>query len=231
MLIEGIKILVIKKSVKNLYLRISHKSGEVRVSAPRFMPESNIQNFVASKMPWIKAHIEKLKDQIKEAPKQYISGEEHLFQGEKYLLNIIESDSKTRVKMREEAFIDLYIKPGTTFEQKEKAMLTWYRDELGKCIPDLIAKWEPIMGVQVNDWRIKKMKTRWGTCNTRDKRIWINLELAQKPLSALEYLVVHELVHLLEGSHNARFKAFMDQFLPDWKERRSLLNGFMMKNL
>ena len=224
MLIEDLEVLVVRKKIKNIHLRILPPHGVVKVSVPRFMTEKAISIFITSKRSWIERNIEEAKKRPVQIPKQYISGEAHLFKGKKYLLNIIESDSKPRVAIREEAFIDLYIKPGTTFEQKEKVVLTWYRDELKKLIPELIAKWEPIMGVKVNDWRIKKMKTRWGTCNIQVKRVWVNLELIKKPLSALEYLVVHEMTHLLERGHNARFKAFMDQFLPDWKERKSRLN-------
>ncbi|NLY36323.1 MAG: M48 family metallopeptidase, partial [Tissierellia bacterium] len=144
--------------------------------------------------------------------------------GTRYLLNVIESSQKQRVELRNKRYMDLYVKPGHTREKRERVVREWYREELKKLIPEYVKKWESIMDVSVREWRIKLMKTRWGTCNIQAKRIWLNLELAKKNPRCLEYVVVHEMVHLFERKHNDRFKAYMDKFLPNWRGIRDELN-------
>jgi predicted metal-dependent hydrolase len=126
--------------------------------------------------------------------------------------------------MRDNQYIDVYIHENTTREQRRKVLTEWYRRQLKQLLPALIEKWQPIIDVEVKAWGVKQMKTRWGTCNIPAQRIWLNLELIKKPLNCLEYVVVHEMVHLLERHHNARFKAYMDEFLPHWREHKFALN-------
>ena len=145
--------------------------------------------------------------------------------GHPYILNVIESKEKQRVELRDRKYMELYIRPGHTKDKREKLLREWYRKELKALIPEYIQKWEKIIGVKVEDWGVKLMKTRWGTCNVRDKRIWINLELAKKNSRCLDYIIVHEMVHLLERKHNEQFKAYMDRFLPNWKSIKKELNG------
>jgi len=156
--------------------------------------------------------------------REYISGESHYFQGARYLLNVIEQPSPGRVVIRNKKKIDLYVRPQSTLVQRERIMLAWYRAYLKQTIPPLIDKWEQVIGVQVADWGVKQMKTRWGSCNIPACRIWINLELAKKSSRCLEYIVVHEMVHLLERHHNDILRAYMDKFLPQWRQYRQELN-------
>ena len=159
--------------------------------------------------------------------RQFVSGESHHCQGQSYLLNIIYHDTRPKVEIRDRTYIDLYVKPGSNQLQREKVMIDWHRSQLKKQIPGLIEKWEHIVGVELNDWCVKKMKTRWGTCNRKAKRIWINLELAKKPLHCLEFIIVHELTHLIERYHNDHFRALMDGFMPQWRQYKEELNRFI----
>ena len=228
MIVGSLQISIAKKAIKNLNLRILSPHGKVRVSAPLRISNDAIYTFVASKLPWINKQIEKLKNQERESKREYISGESHYFQGKRYLLNIIESSSPVKIEIRNKKYLDLHIKSGISRAKKREIMTEWYRTELKKQIPALLEKWQKIIGVETRDWRIKKMKTRWGTCNVQAKRIWINLELIKKPLNCLEYIIVHELTHLLERSHGKRFVAYMDKFMPQWRSHKNELNKFIL---
>lgn len=221
--VENIDIELIKKNIKNIHLTVHPPYGRVRLAVPNRMNDEAIMSFVISKLSWIKKQRNKyaLKEQIEV---EFVSGESHYYFGTKYLLNVIEMTGRQHVELRNNS-IDLYIRANSAFETREKVMTEWYRDNLKSVIPDYIEKWEKIIGVSVNEWGVKLMKTRWGTCNVRDKRIWINLELAKKNPRCLEYIVVHEMVHLLERYHNDNFKTYMNKFLPNWKIIRDELNG------
>lgn len=162
--------------------------------------------------------------QKRQPEKDFVSGESHYFLGTSYLLNVVETTKKQHAEIRISKYIDLYVRPDCSKEKREKVLSEWYRENLKSIIPEYIIKWEKVMGVKVNDFGIKLMKTRWGTCNVRDKRIWINLELAKKNPRCIEYVVVHEMVHLLERSHNDIFKGYMSKFLPNWKSIKDELN-------
>ena len=152
-----------------------------------------------------------------------VSGESHDVQGKRYKLDVIEVDGRPSVALRNGHTMELRVSSGTRRSDREAALHRWYRQLLRDQIPDLLAEWEPIVGVKVAEWRIRKMKTRWGSCNISDRRICLNLELVRKPRSCLEYILVHELVHMLERRHNHRFKTYMDRFLPDWRVRKDEL--------
>jgi predicted metal-dependent hydrolase len=153
-----------------------------------------------------------------------IGGESHYFLGRRYRLSVTERDGPNRITLNGTSGLTMHLRPGTDRDKREQLLYGWYRRHLKELVPDLIAKWQPIIGVQVDDWGIKRMKTRWGSCNARDHRVWLNLELAKKPPRCLEYVLVHELVHLLESHHNDRFKTLMDQFMPQWRLHRDELN-------
>lgn len=222
-IIDDIQIEVIKKKVKNLNLSVHPPDGKVKVTAPYKMNDETIENLISKKLPWIRKQQLKIKDQEWQPKKEFATGEIHYFGGEGYILNIVYASKKPMVEIKDNK-INLYVHEDSTADQRKKVMTEWYRYELKKQIPDLINKWEGKMGVRVNSWGVKIMKTRWGTCNTKAKRIWINLELAQKTPRCLEYIVVHEMTHLLEKYHNKRFYNFMDKFLPEWKEIKTELN-------
>lgn len=224
-IIGNIKIEVVKKKIKNLHLYVQPPNGRVKITAPIMMKDEIIRDFAASKLSWIKKHQARFQEKEREPKKEYISGEYHYYLGKRYLLNVVHTNKKQGVRIRENNQIDLFVREGSSVEKREHVMREWYRNELKKQVPDLIEKWENKIGVKVNSWGVKLMKTRWGTCNPKARRIWINLELAKKDPRCLEYIVVHEMVHLLERGHNKRFYAYMDQFLPDWKEIKKVLNG------
>lgn len=215
---------VVRKDIKNLHLRVRPPQGKVHVTAPYRITDYSIRSFIVSKLSWIKKHQLKFEGMRDQLELEYISGENHLYQGKSYLLNVIYYDATPKVEIRDNTYIDLYVRPGSNQLQREKVINDWYRSQLKEQVPYLLEKWEYVIGVELNDWGIKKMKTRWGSCNQRDKRIWLNLELAKKPLHCLEFIIVHELTHLLERRHNDRFKALMDNFVPEWRYYKEELN-------
>ncbi|HCX63024.1 MAG TPA: M48 family peptidase [Clostridiales bacterium] len=227
--VENIDIELVKKKIKNIHLSVRPPDGRVSLSVPYRMDDKAIKLFVESKLLWIKKQREKYSLQEQQV-KIYVSGESHYYFGESYLLNVYETTGRQHAELRDNKYIDLYVRAGSTAEKREKVMNEWYRYNLKQIIPEYIEKWEKIIGVTVNEWHIKLMKTRWGTCNVRDKRIWINLELAKKNPRCLEYIVVHEMVHLLERHHNDIFKSYMNKFLPNWKSIRDELNGLTFDN-
>ncbi|MBC7389484.1 MAG: M48 family metallopeptidase [Opitutaceae bacterium] len=218
-----IKIDLIQKNIKNVHLSVMPPYGDVRISAPLHLTEETIRLYAISKLSWIKKEQKKIRSQARESKREFINKETHYFQGRKYLLEIIEDDLQSKIVLQKK-HIQLFVKPNTNTEQCQLIFNEWYRSHLKKVIPTMIKKWEKILGVELRGFGIKQMKTKWGTCNIEVKRIWLNLELAKKPLHCLEYIVVHELVHLLERNHNERFLALMNKFLPDWRELKSELN-------
>lgn len=223
--IGGLQIAVSKKKIKNLYLKVSPPDGRVRVTAPLTMSDEAIREFVVAKLPWIRKQQGKMGRRERYREKEYVSGENYSFMGQSYTLNVITTNRKQRVELGKENRLDLYVRLGSTKEQRKKVITEWYRGELKKRIPELITKWEKEIGVRLNSWGVKQMKTRWGSCNPKAGRIWINLNLATKSPRCLEYVVLHELLHLREKYHNKRFYAYLGQYMPDWKEIRAELNA------
>ncbi len=223
--VENIDIELLRKKIKNIHLTVYPPDGRISLSVPKQMDDEAVRNFVVSKLDWINKQKSKLTTQEVQTEREYISGESHYFLGSKYLLNIIETTGKQHVELTNNKCLDLHARSGCSAENREKILSEWYRQNLKEIIPPLIEKWEKIIGVNVNDFGIKLMKTRWGTCNIRDGRIWLNLELAKKNPRCIEYIVVHEMVHLLEKYHNQNFKNYMNKFLPDWKVIKNELNG------
>ena len=224
--LEDIEIEVTRKSVKNLNIRIYPSEGRVAMSIPKRSSLRTAENFAKKKYSWIKRHLSKKRvlNSCKGKNSQYCSGEKHPVWGETKLLTVWDKNRKPEVDVYN-GTINLTVRPGSKREKRQSVLNEWYRAELKREIPKLIEKWEVPMGVRVNEFGVKRMKTRWGTCNIRAKRIWLSLELAKKDPKCLEYVVVHEMVHLLERLHSKRFYRLMDQFLPDWRERDKLLKG------
>jgi predicted metal-dependent hydrolase len=222
--LDGIAIEVIRKGIKYAYLRIHPATGRARISAPKRMSSNMIREFATSNLEWIRHEQAKFAVQH-QAERRMVSGESHDVQGERYRLEVVEVEGRTSVALRNGDTLELRVSAGTGRREREAALDRWYRELLRAQIPVLLAAWEPIVGVKVVEWRIRKMKTRWGSCNISDRRICLNLELITKPRSCLEYIVVHELVHILERHHNDQFKKYMDRFLPDWRVRKSELES------
>lgn len=220
----NIEIEVVRKDIKNLHLAVYPPNGRVRIAAPLRINDDLVRLFALSKLAWIKKHQAHFKAQTRQTEKEYLSGESHYFKGQRYLLNLIEHNAPAKVIIRNKTYLDIYVRTGSTKQQREKVMKEWYRRELKNDLPALIAKWQVIIGVTVADWGVKSMRTNWGSCNIKAKRIWLNLELAKKPIHSLEYVIVHEMVHLLEKYHNDRFKAYMDKFMPQWRLYKDELN-------
>ena len=222
MVIDGIQMEVSFKPIKNLYLRVSRQSGKIRVSAPLRAPVSMVEKFVRSKANWIDNQRSNL---LPETPSLlYNDGDLVSFFGSQIPIKHDYTNKSINAYLCNNAIM-LEIKADYGVEQRQKILDKLYRTELNSLTEKLVRKWEPIMNVRVQEIGIKKMKTKWGTCNICDKRIWLSLYLAKKRKEVIEMVVVHEMVHLLERLHNKRFYTFMDQFLPDWKERSQELDG------
>ena len=222
--IGDITIDVVSKRIKNMHLSVYPPTGRVRIAAPLEIDDEAIRLFAISKLAWIKRHQRNFEKQDRQSVRIFAERESHYFQGKRYLLRVTEREAPPSVELKFKTRIDLYVRPDSTLEQRVSILNEWYRKQLKSQIPALIDKWEKIMDVTVNDWGVKLMKTKWGTCNIEDKRIWINLELAKKPVHCLEFIVVHEMVHLLERNHSELFVGYMDKYMPGWKRLKEELN-------
>lgn len=229
-IVNDIVIDVVRKDIKNLHLAVYPPTGRVRIATPTKVDDEAVRLFAISKLAWIKKNQVKYVNQERQSERKYISGESHYFRGQRYLLNVIHHTGYPKVVIRNKKYIDLYIRDNYTVEQRENVMTNWYRKNLKQQIPALIEKWQKVVGVKVVEWEVKKMKTKWGTCNSEAKRIWLNLELAKKPEHCLEYIIVHEMVHFLERNHTDRFVAYMDKFMPVWQNFKQELNRFILKH-
>ena len=217
-----------KKNIKNINLRVYPPDGRVCISAPWRVNLEEIRAFALSKLGWIKKQQSKLRNRVKELPGEFTDKETHYFCGNPYSLQVVEADAAPGVVLAQDTMI-LRIRPGTPADQRQRVLDAWYRTQLKKMIPGLIVKWESRMQVIVKDFGIKKMKTRWGTCNRKAGRIWLNLELAKRPPGCLEYVVVHEMVHLLERYHNKHFYSLLDAFFPGWRLHKAELSKLPIK--
>ena len=223
--VSGIRVEVVRKNIKNLHLGVYPPQGRVRVAAPLVISDEAVRLAVIDKLGWIKRQKAKFSEQARQSQRELVNGESHYFLGRRYRLRVHEVDAPARVAVRGVASLDLFVRPDSLPAQRESVLLHWYREQLKLLIPFLLEKWQPIIGVQAKQWGIKRMKTKWGSCNPTAQRVWLNLELAKKPVLCLEYIVVHELVHLLERNHTERFTVLMDGFMPNWRACRETLNS------
>jgi len=222
--VSGIAVDVVRKDIKNLHLGVYPPHGRVRVAAPLVVNDEAVRLAVIDKLGWIKRQKAKFAGQPRQSQREMVNGESHYFLGQRYRLRVHEQDGAARVALRGVASLDLFIRRDTSPDQREAILLRWHREQLKALIPPLLEKWQPIFGVQVADWGIKKMKTKWGSCNPAARRVWFNLELAKKSVQCLEYIVVHELVHLLERHHNEQFMTLMETHIPQWRQYRAMLS-------
>jgi predicted metal-dependent hydrolase len=223
-----LEIETVKKDIKNIHLAVCPPNGRVRIAAPIATSDEAIRLLVTEKMPWIKKQQNKYNKQERQTKRDYVSGESHYFLGNRYRLNVIQSDSKPRVEIKRKTHIDMYITPQMPQEKRERLMENYYRVELKKQIPTLLDKWLKITGLSVREVKVKKMKTKWGTCNPKQQRIWLNLELAKKTPHCLEYVLVHELTHLKEKHHNEQFERLLKSYMPQWDQVKQELNSSIL---
>ena len=222
--VSGLRVSVVRKAIKNLHLGVYPPHGRVRVAAPLRVSDDAVRLAVIGKLGWIKRQRARFESQPRQSEREMVSGESHYFLGRRYRLRVIKHNGLSTVARRKSA-IELHVRPEMSAEQREQVLQRWYRQQLKELIPPLLQKWQRALGVQADEWAIKKMKTKWGACNVKVRRIWLNLELAKKPTQCLEYIIVHELLHLLERQHNDNFFALLNEYLPQWRSRRSELNA------
>lgn len=226
--VGGIEAVVLYKPVKNLHLNVLPPVGKVRVAAPQNMNDDAIRTFLATRISWIKKMQANFKGQERQTPREYVSGETHYLFGNKYKLEVAKIERLSSVSIKGKSKILLYIKHKTDVLKREQIMQDWYRVELRNVLDKSVVKWENKIGVKISDWGIRRMKTRWGTCNHKQKNIWFNLELAKKPLSCIEYVIVHELLHLIEEKHSEKFVKLLTQYLPKWQNEKEELNRLIL---
>jgi len=220
---------VVLKDIKNVHLSVHPPTGRVRIAAPERMKMDAIRLFAISKLGWIKDQQKKLEEQERETPREYLDRESHYVWAKRYLLSVIETKATPSVELKHSR-IELRIRPGTDENKRRAIIENWYRQEIKAAVPDLIAKWEPLMDVRVERFFVQRMKTRWGSCNPETRTIRLNTDLAKKPPECLEYIVAHEMLHLLEPTHNARFQSLLDRFIPNWQLRRQILNRLPVRH-
>ncbi len=223
--VQGLSVQIVRKAIKNLHLGVYPPHGRVRVAVPLAVSDDAVRLAVIGKLGWIKKQRAKFAAQPRQTEREMVSGESHYYLGRRYRLRVVERDGPSRVVLRNRTTLELHVRSESDAQAREQVLQRWYRARLRELVPPLVAKWEAILGVQAASWGIKKMKTKWGACNADARRIWLNLELAKKPVQCLEYLIVHELTHLIERHHNDRFVSLLDRHLPHWRRHRQELNS------
>jgi predicted metal-dependent hydrolase len=222
--VGGIAVEIVRKEIKNLHVGVYPPAGRVRVAAPQRLDDEAVRLAVVSRLGWIRRKQKEFAGQDRQSQREMVTGESHYFQGRRYRLDVKARGSKPGVRLTGPAAMELRVPPRSGRDEREAALLRWYRREFRALLPPLLAKWEPRVGTRVAEVRIKKMKTRWGSCNADARRIWLNLELIKKPVACLEYVLVHEMVHLSERHHTERFQERMERLMPTWRLHRDELN-------
>jgi predicted metal-dependent hydrolase len=220
---------VVQRDIKNIHLSVYPPTGKVRISVPLRMDIDTVRVFAVTNLGWIKSQQKKLLEQARETRREYLDRESHYLWGKRYLLKVVEKDAAPVVELKHNKML-FQIRPATTDERKQDILDAWYREKIKEVVPALIAKWEPLMGVKVEKFFVQKMKTMWGSCSPASKSIRLNTDLTRKPPECLEYIVVHEMTHLLEPTHKARFISLMDQFMPKWRFYKDELNKLPVRH-
>lgn len=225
----GLQVEVTRKAIKHVHLSVLPPDGLVRVAAPQGMALDTLRLFVVAKLAWIRAQQRKLQAQARETPREFLSKESHFLWGKRYLLDIRQADAAPVVSLTPR-LLQLQVRPGTSPERCAEVLEAWYRQQLRAALPALLSRWEPLLGVKAGRVFVQRMKTRWGSCTPATRALRLNTDLARKPPECLEYIVVHELMHLLEPTHNTRFVALMDLHLPQWQQLRARLNRLPVRH-
>lgn len=220
---------VTRKAIRHVHLSVLPPAGKVRVAAPQGMALDTIRLFVISKLAWIRSQQRKLQAQERETPREFLNKESHYLWGKRYLLEVSFADAAPAVSLTPRK-LHLQVRPGADRARCEEVLDGWYRQQVREAVPALLARWEPVLRVKANRFFVQRMKTKWGSCTPDSGHIRLNTDLARKPPECLEYIVVHELVHLLEPTHNDRFAALLDMYLPHWQHLRQQLNRLPVRH-
>lgn len=223
MLLSGIPIEVVRKDIRNLRLSVHPPAGRIRIAAPRHLSDATIRAFALRKLDWIRKQQTRLARQERETPREFRDGEGHHVWGRRLPLRVVEAAAASRLELSPRR-LTLHVRPGTSVAARARIVEVWYRAQIRAALPALLSTWEPLMGVHARQVSVRRMRTRWGSCTPRTASIRLNTDLARKPPECLEYVLVHELAHLVEPTHNARFHAVMDRFLPSWRSVRRMLS-------
>lgn len=221
--LADVDVEILQKDIKNVHLSVYPPDGHVRVSAPAHMPLDTLRAFLVTKLAWIRDEQRKFQQQQRQEPPMLIDRESHWVWGDRFLLEIVEIDEPPSVELGHRT-MTLRVRPGSDLAKRDEVLALWYRDRLREATVQLLPKWEALIGVQVEKLFVQRMKTMWGSCNSQRRTIRLNTELAKKPRECFEYILVHELVHILEPTHNERFRRLMDLHLPTWSSVRDELN-------
>lgn len=222
--VGGFTIEIVRKDISNLHVGVYPPSGRVRVAAPLRLDDDAVRLAVVSRLGWIRRQQSAFARQDRQSQREMVTGESHYFQGRRYLLDVIAHDGQASVRLANNTTMEMRVRSEADRNTRARALEKWYRLRLKEELPRLLARWERRIGVAVADVRIRKMKTRWGSCMAEAGRIWLNLELAKKPPSCLEFVLVHEMVHFHEHHHSERFRELMDGMMPAWRLARDELN-------
>jgi predicted metal-dependent hydrolase len=225
-----IQIEVMFKNIKKLHLSVYPPFGTVKLSAPMGTTEETLRAFALMNLSWIKKEQRKLKEQEREQEREYLHLESHYVWGKRYRLEIIETETTPAIELTHSRFI-MKVRPGTDASKRKELLNSWYREQIRQTVPELIAKYSPRLNVSVDRLFVQDMKTLWGSCNSEDKNIRLNTALARKPIEYLEYIVLHEMIHLLEPKHSEKFYALMDQMMPNWRRFQTGLNQSVLPQL
>ncbi len=223
--VRGLQVEIDRKDIKNLHIGVYPPNGRVRAATPLHLDDEAVRLAVVSRLSWIKKQQESFKYQERQSKREMITGESHYFKGKRYRLDVVESDGKQGVKLINNKTMQIKVQPGTDRDKRLALLQKWYRQQLRNVINELRPIWEQKMEMEIAELKIKIMKTKWGSCNIEDQRIWLNLELAKKPVSCTEYILVHEMIHFFERHHTERFRQLMEYYLPDWRLRKDELNA------
>jgi len=223
--VRGIPVEVVRKDIKNTHIAVYPPEGHVRIAVPKHVDDEAARLAVVDKLGWIQRKRHEFDEQVRQSQRKMVNRESHYVWGERYLLNVERHTGPNRVRIDPPKTLEMHVRPDADADRRREILHEWYRDQLKERVPDLIEEWAPEVGVQIDDWGVKKMKTKWGSCSIGDRRIWVNLELAKKPPQCLEYILVHEMVHLLERHHNDAFRTHLERVMPKWQHYRELLNS------
>ncbi|MEI6221955.1 MAG: SprT family zinc-dependent metalloprotease [bacterium] len=221
---------IVRKQIKHVHVSVLPPHGKVRITAPSDMHVDTIRTLLAVRLPWIKKQQAKFSNQERQSKREFVSGETHYYFGKQYRLEVIFVNTVPKVSLKGKTKIQLQVRPDASPEKKQQILMHWYREQLTPTVTTLLTKWQKKIGVQPSHVGIRKMKTKWGTCNHHKGRILLNLDLATKPNECIEYVIVHELLHLIERKHNEQFIALMNKYLPKWHAIKQTLNTYTLSH-